>query len=137
MNVLEVNRRTFAPDTPGWLAMQQAFRERGDAGARHCRPVLLILYPYLFPGHWTLETYPERDIHQRVAAAAGSAGFDVLDLLPTFLSAGKDLKDWWGTAYDSHPGGTGQLLAAQAIANHIQQEGLLADSTAMRSRCRP
>jgi len=65
MNVLEVNRRTFAPDSPGWLAMQQAFREMGDAGARHCRPVLLILYPYLFPGYWTLETYPERDIHQR------------------------------------------------------------------------
>jgi lysophospholipase L1-like esterase len=136
-NVLEVNRKAFAPNSPGWLAQVQAFREMGEAGAQHCRPVLLILYPYLFPGHWTAETYPEREIHQRVAEAARGAGLDVLDLLPTFLAAGKDLKDWWGTAYDSHPGGAGQLLAASAIAAHIQERGFPADRGASGDRCRP
>jgi hypothetical protein len=107
MNVLEVNRRTFAPDSPGWLAMQQAFREMGDAGARHCRPVLLILYPYLFPGHWTLETYPERDIHQRVAAAAGSAGFDVLDLAANVPLSGQGLEGLVGDSVRQSPGWDG------------------------------
>jgi hypothetical protein len=76
-----------------------------------------------------MATYPQKEIHGMVAAAARSARLEVLDLLPTFLAAGKDLKDWWGTAYDSHPGGAAQLLAARAIAGYIQEHGLLADST--------
>jgi lysophospholipase L1-like esterase len=129
LNVLDIGRREFAPNAPGWLWEQQRFREMGDSAARNCTPILLVLYPYLFPGHWTMATYPQNEIHEMVAAAARTAGLEVLDLRPTFLAAGKDLKDWWGTAFDSHPGGAAQLLAARAIAKYIQEHGLLEDRT--------
>jgi hypothetical protein len=83
-----------------------------------------------------VESYPERDIHRLVAAAARKAGLEVLDLLPTFIAQGKDLKEWWGTAYDSHPSGAGQYLAAKAIAGYIDERGLLADSATRTVRCR-
>jgi lysophospholipase L1-like esterase len=129
LNVLDIGRKEFAPNARGWLFEQERFREMGDSAARNCTPILLVLYPYLFPGRWTMATYPQKEIHGMVAAAARSARLEVLDLLPTFLTAGKDLKDWWGTAYDSHPGGAAQLLAARAIAGYIQDHRLLADST--------
>src|SRR5712692_9539420 len=134
---LDLNGRHYTPDSPGWVVEQQAFREMGDSASRYCTPILLVLYPDLFPGRWTLETYPERDIHGMVAAAAQHAGLDVLDLLPAFVAAGKDFKDWWGTAYDSHPGGAAQVLAARTIANYLEEHKLLADSTAGAGRCRP
>ncbi len=72
-----------------------------------------------------------------VAAAAQHAGLDVLDLLPAFVAAGKDFKDWWGTAYDSHPGGAAQVLAARTIANYFEEHKILADSTAGAGHCCP
>jgi lysophospholipase L1-like esterase len=137
VNVLDLQRKQFGPTAPGWLAQQQAFREMGDSAARHCTPILLVLYPYLFPGRWTTETYPEREIHRRVAAAGRSAGLEVLDLLPAFLAAGKDLKEWWGTAYDSHPSGEAQLVAARAIAASVEEHRLLGDSTKRAGSCVP
>ncbi|HZE76303.1 MAG TPA: GDSL-type esterase/lipase family protein [Gemmatimonadales bacterium] len=135
IGVVEFNRKHFAPDSPGWLQEQRDFREIADSAARRCTPALLVVYPYLFPGHWTLETYPEKDIHRMVAEAGRNAGFQVLDLLPTFLAAGKDLKEWWGTAYDSHPGSGAQLLAARTIASYLEQHRLLADSSARQGAC--
>jgi len=137
LNVLDIGRSEFAPNAPGWLWEQRMFREMGDSAARNGKPILLVLYPYLFPGRWTMATYPQKEIHDMVAAAARKAGLEVLDLLPAFLSAGKDLKDWWGTAFDSHPGGAAQLLAARAIANYIQEHGLLAPSATRVSACGP
>jgi lysophospholipase L1-like esterase len=136
---LELRRRLFAQNAPGWLEDQQAFREMGDSAARHCTPILLVLYPFLFPGRWTEETYPERDIYHMVAATGRRAGLEVLDLMPTFAAAGRgrDWKTWWGTAYDGHPGSQAQLVAANAIAAYIQGHRLLADSTRSASRCRP
>jgi hypothetical protein len=134
--VVELNRKHFARDSPGWLDQQQDFHAIADSAARHCTPALLVLYPYLFPGQWTAETYPERDIHRRVAAAGREAGLEVLDLLPEFIAQGKDLKEWWGTAYDSHPGSAGQDLAAKAIAKYIDEHALLADSAARAAGCR-
>jgi len=135
INVLDLDRTQFEPTAPGWVAQQQAFREMGDSAAHNCTPILLVLYPYLFPGRWTTETYPERQIHQRVAAAGRSAGLEVLDLLPTFAAAGKDFKEWWGTAYDSHPGGAAQVVAARAIAAYIEEHRLLSDSSRTAGGC--
>jgi lysophospholipase L1-like esterase len=137
IGVAELDRKHFAPSSPGWLEQQRKFREIADSASRHHTPVLLVLYPYLFPGHWTTATYPERDIHRLVAAAGQQAGLEVLDLLPTFLAAGKDFKDWWGTAYDSHPGSGAQLLAARTIASYIKAHRLLPDSTPRVANCRP
>jgi lysophospholipase L1-like esterase len=132
--VLKMSRKNFAPDSPGWLALQDYLREMGDSAGHRCTPIVLVLYPYMFPGHWTPETYPERDIHEQVAAAGARAGFAVLDLLPTFLDQKRDFKDWWGTAYDSHPGGAAQVVAAKRIAAYIREHRLLAGS-AGANRC--
>jgi lysophospholipase L1-like esterase len=137
-NVLDVNRKHYAPNYPGFLEQQRDFREMGDSAARKCVPALLVLYPYLFPGEWTEATYPEQEIHQRVAAAGRSAGLEVFDLLPTFVAAskGRNWKSWWGTAYDSHPGSDAQLVAANAIAGFVQEHHLLADSSVRANHCR-
>lgn len=134
---VDFNRRYYAPRSPGWLDAQQGFREMGDSASRYCTPILLVLYPYLFPGRWTLETYPEKDIHRLVADAGRRAGFQVLDLLPTFVAAGKDFEHWWGTAYDSHPGGSAQALTARAIASYLEEHHLLADTSARAGYCGP
>lgn len=133
--VLNVNRSHYAAGSPGWLELQRVFREMGDSAAQRCTPMLLVLYPYLFPGRWTVETYPEADIHRLVAAAGRDAGMDVLDLLPAVVAAGKDFKEWWGTAYDSHPGGAAQALAAGAIARYIREHALLAPGARRSERC--
>jgi len=135
---LNLRRSYFARNAPGWLEDQQAFREMADSAARHCTAILLVLYPFLFQGHWTQETYPERDIYDMAAAAGRSAGLEVLDLLPAFAAAGqgRDWKEWWAAAYDGHPRGAAQLVAAKAVAAYIQSHRLLADSTGSAVRCR-
>ena len=136
-SAVDLNRKYYAPGSPAWRDAQRGFREMGDSASRYCTPILLVLYPYLFPGRWTLETYPERDIHRLVADVGRRAGFEVPDLLPAFVAAGRDFEDWWGTAYDSHPGGAAQALTAMAIAGYLEEHRLLPDSSGGAGRCGP
>jgi hypothetical protein len=53
------------------------------------------------------------------------------------LLAGKDFKEWWGTAYDSHPRSAAQLWAAATMANYFKEHRPLGDSTARAAQCRP
>jgi hypothetical protein len=132
----KVIQEESAPGSPGWLAVQEALREMGSEAAIRCTPILLVLYPYLYPGHWTVETHPERELHERVAVLARDLGFEVLDLLPAFGAAYKEGREWWGTPYDSHPGAQAHLLAAGTIASYISEHELLADSLTREARCR-
>lgn len=133
--VLAHTRRAFAPDSPGWLQAKQALREMGDSAQRRRTPALLVLYPYLFPGRWTEDTYPERDVMAMVAAEGRRAGFEVLDLTAAFAeaSAGRDWREWWTVPYDSHPSGNAQLVAAKAIAKYLGERGLLSPTGGGRS----
>jgi len=103
-----------------------------DSAARRCTPFLLVLYPLLVPSRWTEETYPYRDIHAQVAAAARNAGLEVLDLTPAFGASGREWRTWWGTSYDSHPGAEAQALAARTMAQFIKDHRLLESGVARR-----
>jgi hypothetical protein len=50
---------------------------------------------------------------------------------------GSNFEDWWGTAYDSHPGRMAQALTARAIAGYLEEHRLLADSSGRTGRCGP
>jgi hypothetical protein len=128
-----MNRSHYAGGSPDWLEQQRVFRELGDSAAQHCTPMLLVLYPYLFPGRWTVETCPEAHIHRLVAAAGREVGMDLLP--PAFVVAARDFKEWWGTAYGSHPGGQAQALAADAIACYAREHTLLGARGSERCRC--
>lgn len=132
---LELTRSRSAPGSLGWLDVQRALREMSDSATRRCTPILLVLYPYLFPGRWTAETHPEASLHRRMEETARNVGYEVLDLLPTFAAAGKDGKEWWSTPYDSHPSAAGQLLTATTIANYVTENRLLDDSLPRTDWC--
>ena len=84
-----------------------------------------MLHPYLTPGHWTSDTYPMRDIHEKVAAAAGRAGLHVLDLATAYAAQGRDWRTWWATPYDAHPSAAGHALVATAVLDFVRQRGWL------------
>src|SRR5918994_5398638 len=105
--------------------MRAALREIGDSARARGTPVLFVLFPDLTPGAWTVETYPARDIHGRVAREAAAAGLDAFDLVPAFAAEGGDWKRWWATAYDAHPNGAAYALVARALAEHIERNQLL------------
>lgn len=115
----------FEPGARGWVQLQEALRDMGAAARSRDTPVMLVLFPLLIPGTWTVETYLYRAIHERVAEAAEAAGLEVLDLAPVFAEQGGNWLRWWATPYDGHPNPDGHELAARAIARRIAERGLL------------
>ena len=120
----------YADDFPGWRDAQDALREIADSAAERGVPALLVLFPYLLPGEWTMNTYPLRAIYQKVADEARAAGFYVEDLTPVFLNRGGDCSRWWATPYDPHPGPDAHALAAEALIRRILSERWLAPNPA-------
>jgi len=133
--VISVQQRTrerSAAGHPGWQDVERAMREMGDSAAVNCTPILLVLYPYLFPGRWTESNYPEKELHARMAQLGRSSGFEVLDLLPAFAASGRPGESWWGTTYDTHPGGSAQLLAAETIAERLRTSPVFSSESAKK-----
>ena len=126
----EENEGRYEESAPGWGQMRAALQEIGDSARGRAVPALLVLFPDLTPGEWTAETYPSRDIHERVAATARSAGLEVLDLAPAFAAEGGDWKRWWASPYDAHPNEAAHAVAAAAVARHLRQHPELAGTAA-------
>lgn len=107
-------------DPEGWAAAVAALdkigalcRERGIRGA-------LVIFPVLYD----FEDYPWRHLHAQVAAAAGGAGLEVLDLLGAFEdSDSRALRLGWGDY--THPNPRGHRLAAQAVLAFLRERELL------------
>ena len=117
-------RDLYADESVYWSDIRRAIEAFGDSAQARQVPAVLMLFPSLTPGRWTMETYPYREVHEKVADAATRAGICVLDLLPAVLAEG-DLRTLWATPYDGHPGPAGHRLAARALASFLEEKDLL------------
>ncbi len=115
-------RDLYRSDFVGWSQVQSAVSYVGESSSSRSVPVLFVLQPTLLKGSWTVESYPLRDIFERVEALAADNGLKVLDLTPTFAQAGGDWERWHATPYDRHPGPDAHALTAAAIAELIEQD---------------
>ncbi len=105
---------------------QSALAAIGDSARERGTPTLLLLFPFLAPGEWTVESYPLRPVHEQVTSMARAQGLWVVDLVPNFVAEGGDWRRWWATRYDSHPNSQAQRLVADVLAASILGSGLLA-----------
>ncbi|MBN1354062.1 MAG: SGNH/GDSL hydrolase family protein, partial [Candidatus Omnitrophica bacterium] len=116
----------FADDYLGWIQCRIAIR----AIAALCsqkgigQPVLVI-FPYFSPGKWNTDNYPLTEVYKKVKKAARKAGMHVLDLTPIFLSADRDLKEFWALPLDFHPNEEAHLIAAASIENFLIKNRIL------------
>ena len=116
----------YRDGSPGWNQMQAALQEIGDSARARKVPVVLLLVPTFFPGVWTPESYPLREVHQKVAGRAGQAGIHVLDLTPALSAEGGDWRRWNATPYDGHPSSAAHALTSRALTDYIVRNGWLA-----------
>jgi len=126
----------YTPQSKGWQELQAALKEIADSAAQRCVPAVLLTYPYVFPGTWTVANHPERKMMDMVADVARRDGYEVLDVTEVFASAGQPWEHWWVTPYDTHPNAAIQHLAAQAIARFIRERHLLPDNPDPSHRCK-
>lgn len=117
-------RQLYTPDSETWAAFRAALVEVGDSARSRGVPAILMLFPVLYPGRWTAETYPLRDVYAQVREAAVGVGLRVLDLIPAFAAAGADWRGWWVTPFDSHPSEEAYALAARQAFEFVTAEGL-------------
>ncbi len=95
-----------------------AFGEVAQFSRRHEIPVLVVVFPYLETDR--NGAYPHQSQHDHVVDVASRCGFLVLDLLDRFQAAG--LRELRNSPEDiTHPNARGYELAAEAIADFLQQ----------------
>jgi hypothetical protein len=84
----------------------------------HGFEVLVAIFPLLH--RQTEEGYAEAWQHEVVARVARHKGFEALDLLPVFETAGQgDLRALSGRCGAMHPDERGHRIAAEAILEHL------------------
>ena len=115
----------YLPESAGYAQFRQALRQMGDQARARNTPLVFVLFPVLVPGDWSATSYPLQPLYERVAADARSAGLRVLDLTSAFAAQGGDWKRWWAVPYDSHPSSAAHAVAARAIREYLDHEGLL------------
>lgn len=122
----------YAEDAPGWAQLRSALHEMGSAAEERGVPIVLLLFPHILPGEWTLQSYPLRPIHEQVGQEAAAAGFRVLDLAEVFAAAGGDWRRWWATPYDAHPSAEAHALVADALLERSEREDWIEGLAAAR-----
>ena len=108
----------FEGDRPGCVGSKESLLRIGALAKAHHIPWIAAIFPLL--GNALDESYPFVRAHERVAAAAQSAGAIVLDLLPTYRGKNWRLLVVEGEA-DEHPNELAHRLAAEAIAGSVDK----------------
>ncbi len=104
-----------APEGPRWPTVVEGFQRIHETAASRNIPVVLMIQPCMTFQTWDEYVYePE---HEQVAAAGRTAGFEVLDLLPTYRR--HDMMSLKVSEGDSHPNALGHELAAHALAEKL------------------
>ncbi|HXV13099.1 MAG TPA: SGNH/GDSL hydrolase family protein [Candidatus Krumholzibacteria bacterium] len=103
-----------------WPEVEENLGRIGEITLSHRVPVVFVIHP-IFEKDTGFEDYSLRDVHARLAEAARTNGFDVVDLLEPFRAyAPAGLKIENETYYDPwHMNALGHRVAARAIAPHI------------------
>jgi hypothetical protein len=111
-------RSMYADDYPGWAAARSALGALGGMCRARGVPLVVVVFP-LFANPLG-DGYPFRELHAKVAQAAGEAGAKVLDLLPYYRTVDWRLLVVDGAA-DEHPNEIAHRIAAQAIVRAIDE----------------
>jgi len=113
-------RRSFEPDSRGWIAVQGALDEAAQLAEQEGFELALMIFPVL----WNLSSgYPFADVHMTVASYARERGIVVLDLLPEFSEfKGPEL---WVHPTNQHPNEKAHAIAGQALFRFLAQNNML------------
>jgi lysophospholipase L1-like esterase len=109
----------YKDDFFGWKDCQQAMAKIEASARARGVEVICMIFPTFMPGKYTLATYPYKSLHDKVAKTAKGDGMYVLDLLDTYISAGKDFRYWHTLRLNVHPNVEAHRLAAGAIEEYI------------------
>jgi hypothetical protein len=116
--------RTFAPFARGIAAM----KERCDrAGTK----LAAVVFPFVhFP---TDDSYPLREVHDRIASLLSSLGIPALDLLAAFrgIPPQRLVLEPQG---DRHPNEIAHRIAAERIELWLEEKGLVPESLRVREK---
>lgn len=108
-----------SPGAAKWRVAQEHLREIArislGAGAR----AILVIFPLLPRTTASWAEYPYKNIHERVASAGQSGGFEVVDLLEPFAQVSPaDLRI--SVNDGTHPSAAGHAVAAARLASQIR-----------------
>lgn len=115
--------RNFLPQ-PGevgsdWTASRAALAHAAELLAKRDVPLVLVIFPEL---HQLDDSYPFAKVHDLVRTSADELSIPVLDLFDTFR--GHRDRDLWVHPTDHHPNAEAHRLAAEAIREFLDRQGL-------------
>ena len=110
----EINvRNAYQENHPGIKSVEQNLQKLGRLNRQMSIPTLFVIFPWL--DKLQLESYPFHDAHKKVRNIAQKEGFEVIDLLDSFL--GMKPSDLWVHKVDPHPNELGNKIASNIIYN--------------------
>jgi len=112
-------------DPEKWKSVVDGFADIAAATSARGARVLLVVLPTL-RGFERWEDYPYEDLHRQVIEAGNAAGFETLDVLPSWRASGRSPAEL--RVDEEHPNPLGHALVAEAI-----QAKLLANPALLRS----
>jgi hypothetical protein len=99
-------------DPEKWRSVVDGFAEIAAVTAEHGARVLLVVLPTLH-GFERWEDYPYEDLHRQVISAGRDAGFETLDVFPTWRASGRTPAQL--RVDEEHPNPFGHALVAEAV----------------------
>ncbi len=108
----------FEGEKPGFVGSRESLLKIGALARAHHLPWMVAIFPLL--ANPLDQGYPFVHAHERIAAAAGSAGAMVLDLLPSYRGMNWRLLVVEGED-DEHPNELAHRIAADAIAGAMEK----------------
>lgn len=109
-------RSMYADTAPGWIAARKALKSMGALCRERGVPLVVAIFP-LF-GNPLDDGYPFKEVHGKVAEAAGEAGARVVDLLPAYRGLRWELLVVDGVD-DEHPNEIAHRIAASVILHAL------------------
>jgi len=111
----DYHRYYHLADSPAWKDTLAALARIEQLAGQRRVPVLLVIFPSTPRHRW--EDYPFGDLHARIAEAAQSNGFQVLDLFDVYSHYPPETIR--RTEQDIHPSQFAHELAAKAILQEL------------------
>ncbi|MCH7493676.1 site-2 protease family protein [bacterium] len=114
-----------------WAASMDELSRGAQIAQRMGAGFAVVIFPFMY--HLD-ESYPLHELHDLVRSHCESQEIPVLDLFDAF--EGRSYADLWVHPTDQHPNEIGHRIAAEAIAQFLNQSGLLSGSSQEKSPSR-
>jgi lysophospholipase L1-like esterase len=113
---------SFADGSSSWKGIRGALKKAAGLSKRDGFKLAVVVFPVLY---WLDETYPFREVHEKVVRYVESLGVPALDLYPAFM--GEDGPSLWVHQSNQHPNARGHAIAGQAIYEFLEQRNLVGE----------